>query len=322
MASPVWLLVACAAALVAAGHSPYRASHSYRVPLRLRGGVDDEAGSAEAEDTATPVEEKPKLSTQAPRGPRGGPRGPRGPRSRSRGRGAVAGRGRARGRARGAAAVRAPATAQPAAESAAPAPVSLPTWWRDLTAWDDPVTSGIVFGVVNVAFYVTVLNRWSAASLLGALSLYGLLCAAVAVTATRLLRSVGYPPVGAVVDAACDALPAMLRQPGDAALLDVELAAEVGRGLASVLNSGFEALRLLATVANPLATAGALLGALLVKSFGKHVGVLGLLWAAFVVAYAWPAVQSSFGTQLEELLEQALAFAAPATAALQLIMGL
>lgn len=218
--------------------------------------------------------------------------------------------------------MRAPATAQPAAESGAPAPVSLPTWWRDLTAWDDPVTSGIVFGVVNLAFYVTVLNRWSAASLLGALSLYGLLCAAVAVTATRLLRSVGYPPVGAVVDAACDALPAMLRQPGDAALLDVELAAEIGRMLASVLNGGFEALRLLATVANPLATAGALLGALLVKSFGKHVGVLGLLWAAFVVAYAWPAAQSSFGTQLEELLEQALAFAAPATAALQLIMGL
>ena len=50
-------------------------------------------------------------------------------------------------------------------------------------------------------------------------------------------------------------------------------------------------MRLLATLANPLATAGALLGALLLKSFGKHVGVLGLLWAAFVVAYAWPAAQ-------------------------------
>ena len=200
-----------------------------------------------------------------------------------------------------------PATAPPAAESAAPAPVSLPTWWRDLTAWDDPVMSGTVFCVVNVAFYVTVLNRWSAASLFGALSLYGLLCAAVAVAATRLLRSTGYPPVGAVLDAACDALPAMLRQPGDAALLDVEIAAEVGRRLASGLNSGIEAVRLLATLANPLATAGALLGALLLKSFGKHVGVLGLLWAAFVVAYAWPAAQSSFGAQLEELRDQALA---------------
>ena len=215
-----------------------------------------------------------------------------------------------------------PATAPPAAESAAPAPVSLPTWWRDLTAWDDPVMSGAVFCVVNVAFYVTVLNRWSAASLFGALSLYGLLCAAVAVAATRLLRSIGYPPVGAVLDAACDALPAMLRQPGDAPLLDVEIAAEVGRRLASALNSGVEAVRLLATLANPLATAGALLGALLLKSFGKHVGVLGLLWAAFVVAYAWPAAQSSFGAQLEELRDQALAFAAPATATLQLLLGL
>ena len=65
-----------------------------------------------------------------------------------------------------------------------------------------------------------------------------------------------------------------------------------------------------------------LLGALLLKSFGKHVGVLGLLWAAFVVAYAWPAAQSSFGAQLEELRDQALAFAAPATATLQLLLGL
>jgi hypothetical protein len=200
--------------------------------------------------------------------------------------------------------------------------VSLPTWWRDLTTWEDPMMSGTVFGVVNVAFYVTVLNRWSAASLLGALSLYSLLCAAVAVTATRLLRSIEYPPVGAVLDAASDALPALLRQPGDAALLDVEIAAEVGRRLASGLNAGFEAVRLLATLANPLATAGALLGALLLKSFGKHAGVLGLLWAAFVVAYAWPAVQSSFGAQLEELRDQALAFAAPATATLQLLLGL
>ena len=60
----------------------------------------------------------------------------------------------------------------------------------------------------------------------------------------------------------------------------------------------------------------------LLKSFGKHVGVLGLLWAAFVVAYAWPAAQSSFGAQLEELRDQALAFAAPATATLQLLLGL
>ena len=210
----------------------------------------------------------------------------------------------------------------PAAERPAPAAVALPTWWRDLTAWDDPVASGTVFGAVNAAFYVTALNRWSAASLLGALSLYGLLCAAVAVTAARLLRGVGYPPVEAMVDAACDALPVALRQPGGAALLDVELAAEIGRRLALALDSAFEALRQLATVAKPLATAGALLVALLVKSFGKHVGVLGLLWAAFVVAFAWPAAMSSFGPQLEELLEQAAAFAAPATAALQLIMGI
>lgn len=231
--------------------------------------------------------------------------------------------------------MRAPA-AQPSAESAAPPPVSLPTWWRDLTTWDDSAASLTIFGrqypavnirlaifgVVNAAFYVTALNRWSAASLLGALSLYGLLCAVVAVTATRLLRSVGYPPVSAMVDAACDALPAMLRQPSGAALLDVELVAEIGRRLASALNSGFEALCQLARVTNPLATAGALLGALLVKCLGKHMGLLGLLWAAFVAAFVWPVTKSSFGTQLEELLEQAVAFAAPATAALQLIMGL
>lgn len=147
-----------------------------------------------------------------------------------------------------------------------------------------------------------------------------MLCAAAAVMVVRLLRN--FPPMGVMLDAACDAVPTTLRQLDGPALLDVEIAAEIGRRLATALNRAFEALRQLAAVVNPLATAGALLGALLVKSFGKHVGVLGLLWAAFVVAFVWPAAKSCFGQQLDEFFEQAVAFAAPATAALQLIMGL
>ena len=299
MLSRLLVVACCLAAALAAASSP---SLACRTPLRLlRGGADDDDEAdvpmeSTEESTEEPaVEEAPPAAKPVRTQARGRGR---------RGRGGVAGRGRARGRGRGAV----PVAAAPSVQ-ADPAPsVSLQEVWRGLTAWEDPIVSGVVFGVINAAFILAALQRWSAAALLGAVGFYSLLGAAGCTIAAQLLR--GFPPVGAMVDAACAALPAAL-QPGGAPLCDAEIGAEAGRLVAAALNAGFDAARHLAAVAQPAATAGALLGALALKCLGKYVGLLGLAWAAVVVAFALPPAKLHFREQFDELHAQASALVAP-----------
>ncbi|MGB0767011.1 MAG: hypothetical protein ACPGYV_04810, partial [Phycisphaeraceae bacterium] len=91
----------------------------------------------------------------------------------------------------------------------------------------------------------------------------------VAVTATRLLRTIGYPPVGAVLDAACDALPAMFRQPGGAALLGHN------RGLLGLVGDPTEATVAEATAASFWAQAVAVAEHRLIDKRGELGKVVG-----------------------------------------------
>jgi len=202
--------------------------------------------------------------------------------------------------------------------------VALSDALRGLVAWDDPVFSGAVFGLVNAAFGLAAMGRWSAASLIGAAGFYTLFAAAVCTLAVRTLRN--FTPVAAMLDSASAMLPAVL-QPGGKALVDADLAADAGRLVALMLSEAFGTLQQLASVARPAATAGALLAAYMLKRFGKFMGLLGLFWAAFVAAFTWPLVQSHFGSyitegsqylrvQLEELRAQATILAEPILAAL------
>ena len=204
-----------------------------------------------------------------------------------------------------------------------PSLIDLPAALRDLTEWKDPVRSGAVFGVGNVALGLTALGRWSAASLLGAVAFFALLGCAAATLLGRFLGSF-VPAVGVMLDAATAALPTSFQPDND--LLDAELAADAGRLLAGALNRGFAGLQRLAIVDNPAATAAAVLVAFALKQLGRYVGVIGLLWAAFVAAFAMPVVKTHYGeqigdaalqlrTQAEEAFaqvrEQAVALVAP-----------
>ena len=53
------------------------------------------------------------------------------------------------------------------------------------------------------------------------------------------------------------------------------------------------------------------LGALALKCLGKYVGLLGLAWAAVVVAFALPPAKLHFREQFDELHAQASALVAP-----------
>lgn len=295
-----------------AASSPHFSSPSCRAPMRLRGGSDE--AESEADDAApeaapaavgSDATSSNATATAAPKLGRA--------RGRARGRGAARGRGRGRGP---------PAAKRPAVQPT-PSLIDLPAALRDLTEWKDPVRSGAVFGVGNVALGLTAMGRWSAASLLGAAAFFALLgCAA----ATLLVRFLGgfVPAAGVMLDAATAALPASLQL--DNELLDAELAADAGRLLAGALNQGFAGLQRLATVADPAATAAAVLAAFVLKQLGGFVGVAGLLWAAFVAAFAVPLLKIHYGEQIgdaalqlraqaeeafAQLREQAVALVAP-----------
>lgn len=251
--------------------------------MRLRGGADEaetDEATPEAAHAASESDVASANATAAAAPKLGRARG------RAHGRGAVRGRGRGRGPRP----IKRPAVQQPTASV-----IDLPAALRDLTEWKDPVVTGAVFGVGSVALALTALGRWSAASLLGAAAFFALLGCAAATLLGRLLGSL-VPAVGVMLDAAVAALPASFRPGND--LLDAELAADAGRLLAGALNRGFAGLQRLAAVTNPAATAAAAVIAFALKQLGGFVGMVGLLWAAFVAAFAVPAVKIHYGEQI------------------------
>ncbi len=203
----------------------------------------------------------------------------------------------------------------PAADSRAAAnALKLSSALGNLTSWTDPVASATTLLAGNAVFAMGVLWQWSLAGAAGAAAFYALLASLLCGVARMMLGGRLGGALGERLVPRLDELGRAARAVVPPALLadeplDVgtfELASNLA---ASGLNGAWRLARRAASLSDPPLTIGALLGTLLLKLLGPTLGVGGLAWLGFVLAFTPPAVRelaSAVGVEVRLALEPLL----------------